>query len=294
MTAPIYLDHVALASQHAWENVYRYCYHLGGEWRGGPAIDEGADDHDDQFYFAQVGFANDTTLELLEPLPTTGSAFLQRFLDRNGPGPHHLTYKVDDFDRTLDEVAAGGHELVGVDRSQPTWQQAFLHPKASHGIVIQLAHQGQAPEAEPAADQDPEGEGGSGWPNETQLPPSSQPRAALTLVEHLVADLDGAVKLFAGPLGMTELDPGSEAVDHGLGPSATLGCGPWRLRLVQPSDPGAQHWLGSRPGRLHQLHFELDEPAVVPGALPRGDGTYELAPERNLGTRLHLSGPRQP
>jgi methylmalonyl-CoA/ethylmalonyl-CoA epimerase len=282
------LDHVALASLHAWDNVIRYCYQLGGEWLGGPGIEDGGG-----FYFCQVGFEGGTKLELLEPTAGEGSDFLRRFLDRNGPGPHHFTFKVTDFDGAIHAVSAAGYDVVGVDRSEPQWHEAFLHPKQSHGMVIQLAYRGPDPDdgeqlaggvGRAAHDND------NGWPNDTHLPPPLRPVPRLALVEHLVADLESAVKLFAGPLEMTVISRTQTAAD---GPEAVLVSGPWHLRLVQPSVPEWQHWVGNRPGRLLRLGFEMVEPATVPGCRPLGDGSYELPPEANLGTRLLLRWPAE-
>lgn len=264
----IHLDHVALASAHAWEQVIRYAFHLGGRWLGGPTIDDSSG-----FYFCQVELEGGAKLEFLEPIAGDGSEFLRRFLNRNGPGPHHLTFKVPDFEAAVAAVADAGYDVVAVDRSDPDWQEAFLHPKQSHGIVIQLAYQGRSE---------------SDWPPPAELPPSLRPAPpVLDAVEHLVADLDAAVGLFTGPLAMLEKERGTSAD----GPYAVLTSGPWRLVLVQPERPDWQDWLGPRSGRLLRLSFELDEPASVPGATPLPDDDYEVAPERNLGTRLRLRAP---
>jgi hypothetical protein len=60
-----------------------------------------------------------------------------------------------------------------------------------------------------------------------------------------------------------------------------------RIRVARPA-PGspAAEWLGSRPGRLGHLVFELDDPAAVPGAQPAADGSYEVPASDNLGVRL--------
>lgn len=267
-TPPAQLDHLALASFHAWDNVTRYCDQLGARWLGGPSGHEPR-----PFYFCQLEMAGGTKLELLEPVESPGSDFLRRFLHRNGPGPHHLTFKVAHLDDAIAAARAGGYEVVGIDRSEPRWQEAFLHPKQSHGIVVQLAQESH-----------PDGP----WPEPTELPPPHRANPpALTAVDHLVADLDAAVKLFTGPLAMDELHRWRTED----GDSATLGCGPWRLNLVQPARPSWQHWLGNRNGRLLRLHIELEEPATVPDARPIGGGRYEVPPERNLGTRLLLQAP---
>ncbi len=263
------LDHVALASRHAWSNLIRYSYELGGHWLGAPPMAEL-----ENFYFCQVELAGGTKLELLEPLAAPGSEFLRRFLDRNGPGPHHITFKVPDFDEALESVRHAGYEVVGENRDDPQWHEAFLHPRSSHGIVIQLAF-----------DDGPDDEE---WSRGGELPPNLRAEPPdLVAVRHLVADLDSAVKLFTGPLAMVEL--GRDA--HPDGEAAQLGCGPWHLELIQPSAPAAVQWLGTRPGRLWHLELALDEPGTVSHAVPLGQGRYEVPPEANLGTRL-IVGPR--
>jgi methylmalonyl-CoA/ethylmalonyl-CoA epimerase len=266
----ITMDHLAVASTHAWDNVIRYAYHLGGRWLGGPDNDETSNAGDD-FYFCQVEFDEGTKIEILEAIPgNPGSDFVRRFLDRNGPGPHHYTFKVPDFFAALDGVRGAGYDVVGENSDDPEWMEAFLHPKQSHGIVIQLAHQGT---------------GNEGWVDATPLPPSG--RTTLPRIDgavHLVADLAAAADLFGGVLAMNRVDEGKD--DDGS--FVELTSGPWTLRLVQPTDPVLGHWLGDRAGRLHHVDFSVEEPATVPNARPLGDGRYEIPPEHNLGLRLHL------
>jgi methylmalonyl-CoA/ethylmalonyl-CoA epimerase len=266
----ITMDHLAVASHHAWDNLIRYGYDLGGKWLGGPDNDESSDAGDD-FYFCQVEFEAGTKVEILEAIPGEGSDFIRRFLDRNGPGPHHYTFKVPDFHAALDQVRAAGYDVVGENSENPDWQEAFLHPKQSHGIVIQLAHQGGDNE---------------GWIDATPLPPSG--RSTLPRLDrcvHLVADLPAATALFGGALGMETAEQGTDDA----GAYSELTSAGWRLRLVQPADAVLGHWLGDRAGRLHHVAFSVEEPATVPDARPLGDGLYEVPPERNLGLRLLLA-----
>lgn len=257
------LDHLALASRRAWDNLTRYCDHLGGRWLGGPT-----DPAEDPFYFCQVGFADGTKLELLQPYDSPGSEFLTRFLHRNGPGPHHLTFKVPDIGSAMADAQSLGYDIVSTQLDNEDWREAFLHPKQSHGIVIQLAQPG------------PNG----GWDLPGPLPPSEQDTASITGLTHLVADLDGATRLFTVALGMTVV-----AEDDGpMGPQVVLGCGPWRLRLVQPTAPGPADWLGDRPGRFLQIELALDRPDLIPDLRPLGQG-YEVPPDHNQGTRLLLT-----
>ncbi len=261
-------DHLALAGRRAWDNVIRYCFDLGATWLGGPT------EPPEDFYFCHVGLAGGAKLEFLEPLPGPGSEFLRRFLHRNGPGPHHFTFKVPDLDVAIADVSAAGYDVTGVRRDNPEWQEAFLHPKQSHGIVIQLA--------QPSSDSDD-------WPPGTLLPPSRQNSVPeLTMIKHLVADLPAAVELFTGPLHMT-------TVDEGDGPEGTyveLQQGPWRVKLIAPTPGPAAQWLANRPGRLLQLQLAVDKPALVPDLLPMEnyDNTFVLSPEDNQGMRVLITG----
>ena len=263
------LDHLALASYRAWDNVVRYCYHLGARWLGGPP-----DGEPTPFYFSQVRLAGGTKLEFLQPLPNEGSDFLRRFLHRNGPGPHHLTFKVPDIVAAMDEAASSGYDIVNAQLESPTWKEAFLHPKQSHGIVIQLAQPGDD----------------VSWEDPLPLPPNLQPNLpSLTGLKHLVTDLDAATKLFSGPLAMTVVDQGT---DH-EGDYTLLRQGPWNLRLIKPEPDPYRQWLADRPGRLLQLSMEVDEVALVPD-LRLVDGgaerrVWELRPDVNQGTRVLLT-----
>lgn len=262
-TAEPVLDHLALASERAWDNVIRYCYHLGGRWMGGPT------EHDaDTFYFAQVEFTGGTKLELLEPYNNVGSEFLDRFLHRSGPGPHHFTFKVPDLEAMIGRVEAAGYEVVGVKLDNPDWKEAFLHPKSGHGIVIQMAQQGP----------------NAGWEQPPPLPPTTQgPNSVIDKVQYLVADLEQTAALYTDVFAMTEVARG----DGPAGPFVTLTSGPWKLVLQRPERGGAKQWLGDRSGRLLSVDMGVDHVAVVPDlrAIPGG---YVLQPQVNQGLRVHL------
>jgi methylmalonyl-CoA/ethylmalonyl-CoA epimerase len=80
----------------------------------------------------------DSHIELFAPLgPETSTA---RFLDKHGPGLHHLAYRVDDIEATLATLAAAGVWLidtkprVGIRGSRV----AFLHPSATGGVLTEL------------------------------------------------------------------------------------------------------------------------------------------------------------
>jgi methylmalonyl-CoA/ethylmalonyl-CoA epimerase len=77
-------------------------------------------------------------IELLEP--TAPDSAVARFLERRGPGLHHLAYRVDNIDAELARLAAAGYELI--DRNGRPGagghRVAFLHPRSTGGVLVEL------------------------------------------------------------------------------------------------------------------------------------------------------------
>src|SRR5437763_16014971 len=115
-------DHVAVGTERSADAWPRYIGQLGGRWMGGMP--------DPGFVWTQLKYSNGMRLEVLEPHQPEQNDFLQRFIERNGPGPHHLTFKVPDLAAALPIVEAAGYRPVGVNMAMDGWKEAFLHPKA--------------------------------------------------------------------------------------------------------------------------------------------------------------------
>ena len=128
------LDHIALATRDAGPALDVLVGELGGTvLSGGLAVG---------YRPMQVHLGTATEgmkVELLEPWLAEENDFLERFVTRHGEGPHHLTFKVDDLEATLERVSAAGITPVGVELSVPIWKEAFLQPRDAHGTVVQLA-----------------------------------------------------------------------------------------------------------------------------------------------------------
>lgn len=80
----------------------------------------------------------DGHVELLAPLgPDTP---VGKYLERKGPGLHHVAYAVDDIDGALERLGAAGIELidsearVGIRESRV----AFLHPRSTGGVLTEI------------------------------------------------------------------------------------------------------------------------------------------------------------
>jgi methylmalonyl-CoA/ethylmalonyl-CoA epimerase len=249
------LDHIAVATE-SWADAWpRYIGDLGGVWvGGGPEVG---------FSSAQVRFANEMRLEVLEPYEPERNDFLRRFLDHSGPGPHHLTFKVPDIVAALKKVDAAGYRPIGVNLEHPDWKEAFLHPKDGPGVVIQIA------------------QSSGNW---TSAPPPALPEvrakhpATLDRVTHAVANLDEGLRLFQGLLGGAVVDVGDDETNTWV---ELRWPGPGRVRVAAPASASSplSAWLGDRRGRIHHIAFTL------PGAPNPG----EVAPDDNLGVRLLIA-----
>jgi methylmalonyl-CoA/ethylmalonyl-CoA epimerase len=80
----------------------------------------------------------ESEVELLSPLTADGP--IARFLERRGPGIHHLCYRVPDLDAALSACRAAGYRLIDeTPRAGAGGRRiAFVHPKATAGILLEL------------------------------------------------------------------------------------------------------------------------------------------------------------
>ncbi|MGH8900731.1 MAG: methylmalonyl-CoA epimerase [Egibacteraceae bacterium] len=77
-------------------------------------------------------------IQLLEPIRPDSP--VARFLERNGPGVHHIGYGVADIARTLENLEELGVWLVD-HHPRPGARGctvAFLHPKGAMGVLVEL------------------------------------------------------------------------------------------------------------------------------------------------------------
>jgi methylmalonyl-CoA/ethylmalonyl-CoA epimerase len=83
--------------------------------------------------------AGESLVELLEP-EAVGSP-IDKFIEKRGPGIHHVCLAVDDLDGTLEKCRAAGIALIdSVPRIGAEGKRiAFLHPKSTGGVLIELS-----------------------------------------------------------------------------------------------------------------------------------------------------------
>jgi methylmalonyl-CoA epimerase len=86
-------------------------------------------------HFLGVG---QSSLEMLEA--TAPESPIARYLDKRGPGMHHVALRVDDIDAALAHLKSRGVRLID-ERARPGAEGAmvaFIHPSAAHGVLVEL------------------------------------------------------------------------------------------------------------------------------------------------------------
>ena len=84
----------------------------------------------------------ESKIELLEP--TADDSPVAKFIEKNGPGIHHLAYEVEDLEAAIARLMAEGTRMVdekpraGAHGSRI----AFVHPKSSNGVLTELCQCG--------------------------------------------------------------------------------------------------------------------------------------------------------
>ena len=96
--------------------------------------------HEEEFDGMAVVFLElgDSYLELLEPLGDGGA--IAGYLDRSGPGIHHLAFATDDIEEALDRARDLGIELIDEEPRPGAWghEVAFLHPRDTGGVLVEF------------------------------------------------------------------------------------------------------------------------------------------------------------
>ena len=125
------IDHVGLAVEDLDAALALYQERLGMPTVHRETVEE-------QGVEAALLDVGDSHVELLCPLgPETA---VGRFLDRRGPGLHHVAYRVEDIEQTLRDLAAAGLRLIderprtGIRNSRV----AFVHPSATGGVLTEI------------------------------------------------------------------------------------------------------------------------------------------------------------
>lgn len=125
------IDHVGIAVEDLDSAVERYRRTLGVE----PAHRERVESQGVEEVLLPVGTSFVQLLGALGPDTPVG-----RFLERRGPGVHHIGFRVDDVASAIDQLRGEGVRLI--DDTPRAGSRgttiAFVHPKGMGGVLVEL------------------------------------------------------------------------------------------------------------------------------------------------------------
>lgn len=129
------INHIGIATKNLKEALEFYADALGMKVEDFETVDEQK---------VTVAFipCGESRLEIMESTDPNGP--VGKFIEKNGPGIHHVAIEVDDIDealkilkdkevRLIDEVpriGAGGSKI------------AFIHPKSTKGVLLEICQEG--------------------------------------------------------------------------------------------------------------------------------------------------------
>ena len=93
---------------------------------------------EDQGVKAALLTVGNSEIELLEPINQSGG--VAKFLERRGEGLHHICFETDDVAAELEATKKKGIAVIDQKpRKGLAGMICFLHPKASHGVLVEYA-----------------------------------------------------------------------------------------------------------------------------------------------------------
>ncbi len=129
------INHIGIAVNSLDEAIPFYRQNLGMAFLGVEEVGEQMV----KVAFLQVG---ESKIELLEP--TSAESPVARFLEKSGPGIHHIAYEVEDIEFAISKLELDGVRMI--DRTPRSGAHgariAFIHPKSSGGVLTELCQAG--------------------------------------------------------------------------------------------------------------------------------------------------------
>ncbi len=88
---------------------------------------------------AMLELENSSKLELLEPIDNSGP--IQKFLDKKGPGIHHICLRVGDIHSVIENLKSANIKLINDEPKKGAHNMlvAFVHPKSTGGVLLEIS-----------------------------------------------------------------------------------------------------------------------------------------------------------
>lgn len=131
------IDHIGIAVKNIEESLKLYTDILGMELGGTEVVEEQK---------VKVAFipCGDSEIELLEA--TSPESPIAKFIENKGEGLQHIAYRVENIEKALAELKEKGVRLID---ETPRYgaggsKIAFIHPKATGGVLVELSERAKA------------------------------------------------------------------------------------------------------------------------------------------------------
>jgi methylmalonyl-CoA epimerase len=222
-------------------------------------------------HFVPVG---DASLELLEA--TAPDSPIAAFVDKRGPGLHHITLRVDDIHAAIAQLKSRGSRLIDADPRPGAEGSlvAFIHPTAAHGVLVELKQAGPVVQSAHREREAVAGER-TARPGVVQEPAAPTPRAD-TVRRYAIGDLE----LISVCDGFFRLDGG-----------AMFGVVPRRLwERAAPPDERNRITLAMRPLIVRGARTMIIDAGVGDKETAKFSEIYGLDRGRNLDHTLAEAG----
>ena len=131
------IDHIGVAVEDLDESIALYRDRFGMREQHRETVEE----FGVEAALLEIG---DAHVELLTPIQPDSA--VARFLERNGPGMHHVAYRTADIDAELERMAKAGVRMI--DEQARTGirdsRVAFVHPKSTGGVLTEIVEPAHA------------------------------------------------------------------------------------------------------------------------------------------------------
>jgi methylmalonyl-CoA/ethylmalonyl-CoA epimerase len=133
MSRPMFgaIDHIGIAVEDLDEAAPLYTERLGMREQHRETVEE-------QGVHALLLEVGDSHVELIAPI--SADSGVAKFLEKNGPGLHHVAYRTDDIDAEIERIRQAGLRLI--DEEPRTGirgsRVAFLHPKSTDRVLTEI------------------------------------------------------------------------------------------------------------------------------------------------------------
>jgi methylmalonyl-CoA/ethylmalonyl-CoA epimerase len=131
------IDHIGVAVEDLDESIALYRDRLGMREQHRETVEE----FGVEAALLEIG---DAHVELLTPIQSDSA--VARFLEKNGPGMHHVAYRTADIDAALERMTKAGVRMIdeqartGIRESRV----AFVHPKSTGGVLTEIVEPAHA------------------------------------------------------------------------------------------------------------------------------------------------------